>query len=169
MQSQSKKEIKLLKTIIEGIRLDTRICNVVIYGDFNLNLSNRKTRRWLKNLKPSCIQNNYSYTELDNHTTGNEEQASYENASGFLHQLLPEWQDPIRLKHIERTRNAWKWPFPCSDNDPTGRSTRIYQENDRKQQTARSDYRKDNRISSDLNHIMQKKSKKDYWQYRTRS
>ena len=42
MQSQSKKEIKLLKTITEGKRLDTRISNVVIYGDFNLNLSNRK-------------------------------------------------------------------------------------------------------------------------------
>ena len=51
MQSQSKKEIKLLKTIIEGIRLDTRISNVVIYGDFNLNLSNRKNKKMIEKLE----------------------------------------------------------------------------------------------------------------------
>ena len=51
MQSQSKKEIKLLKTIIKGIRLDTRISNVVIYGDFNLNLSNRKNKKMIEKLE----------------------------------------------------------------------------------------------------------------------
>ena len=51
MQSQSKKEVKLLKTIIEGIRQDTRISNVIIYGDFNLNLSNRKNKKMIEKLE----------------------------------------------------------------------------------------------------------------------
>ena len=51
MQSQSENEIKLLKMIIEGIQMDIQISKVVIYGDFNLNLSNRKNKKMIEKLE----------------------------------------------------------------------------------------------------------------------